>query len=285
GCIQSVTSIKEDNRSYNFYGAYARLFRSSTYFATFCFTNGTSKYFPTYVYILIWVLSKVVAFYIIGQLMECVLCARSSNRKYVEIVRELQEFMRHKQLPSSLQRRLLSYYEYKFQKTYFREAEILSIISGQLKQDLILHSCRKLVEDVNFFQNLPTPLIIRIVSVLTTEIYLVNDVIIKANTPGECMYFIASGCVAEYSRSGFEIKHLEDGEYFGEHSLLTREIRDHSYIATETCELYRLDYSDFVKVIMSYPDLVEKIAKHAMERIEQTDYTEAHSKRRVKVTK
>lgn len=60
--------------------------------------------------------------------------SRSSSRKYFEMLRELEEYMRHKQLPVSLQNRLLEYYEFKFQKSYFRESEILNILSGQLKQ-------------------------------------------------------------------------------------------------------------------------------------------------------
>ncbi|KAI4467165.1 i[[h]] channel isoform e [Holotrichia oblita] len=146
-----------------------------------------------------------------SEFMEIVISSRSSSRKYLEMVRELTEYMRHKQLPVALQNRLLEYYEFKFQKSYFRESEILNVISGQLKQ----------------------------------------------------------------------VSHLEDGEYFGEYSLLKQqEPREHSVIAVEICELYRLEYSDFVKVIMSYPDLIEKITKHALERIEATEFTAARYDRR-----
>lgn len=77
------------------------------------------------------------------------------------------------------------------------------------------------------------------------------------------------------------MSHLEDGEYFGEYSLLKQqEPREHSVIAVEICELYRLEYSDFVKVIMTYPDLIEKITRHALERIEATEFTAARYDRR-----
>lgn len=71
-----------------------------------------------------------------------------------------------------------------------------------------MHSCRKLVENVGFFKNLPLSLLLRIVSCLKTEIFLVNDVIIKANTPGDCMYFISTGTVAIYTKSGREVRFL-----------------------------------------------------------------------------
>lgn len=68
-----------------------------------------------------------------------------------------------------------------------------------------MHSCRKLVENVAFFKNLPLALIVRIVSSLRSEIFLVNDVIVKANTPGNSMFFIATGTVAVFTNSGREV--------------------------------------------------------------------------------
>lgn len=68
-----------------------------------------------------------------------------------------------------------------------------------------MHGCRQLVENVEFFKNLPLPLIIRIVSALDPDVYMVNDVVIKVNTIATCMYFIASGCVAVYTKSGQEV--------------------------------------------------------------------------------
>lgn len=68
-----------------------------------------------------------------------------------------------------------------------------------------MHSCRKLVENVAFFKNLPLALIVRIVSSLRSEVYLINDVIVKANTPGNSMFFIATGTVAVFTNSGREV--------------------------------------------------------------------------------
>lgn len=66
--------------------------------------------------------------------MEIVMAKTASSHKYVEMVRQLKEYMRHKQLPEYMQKRLLNYYEFRFQKSYFRETEILNTISAQLKQ-------------------------------------------------------------------------------------------------------------------------------------------------------
>lgn len=58
----------------------------------------------------------------------------SSAHKYDEMEGQLKEYMRHKQLPSYMRHRILRYYEFKYQKKYFRENEILNNISEQLRQ-------------------------------------------------------------------------------------------------------------------------------------------------------
>lgn len=70
----------------------------------------------------------------LARIMEVVMAKTSSSHKYVEMVRQLKEYMRHKQLPEYMQHRLILYYEFRFQKSFFRENEILNTVSGQLRQ-------------------------------------------------------------------------------------------------------------------------------------------------------
>lgn len=46
---------------------------------------------------------------------------------------QVNEYMKHKQLPIEMQQRLVSFYEYKFQKRYFREVGIANSLSGKYK--------------------------------------------------------------------------------------------------------------------------------------------------------
>lgn len=66
--------------------------------------------------------------------MEIVTILTASNHKYVEMLRQLREYMKAKKLPENTQKRLLNYYEFRFQKCYFKESEIFNVISSQLKQ-------------------------------------------------------------------------------------------------------------------------------------------------------
>lgn len=61
------------------------------------------------------------------------------------------------------------------------------------------------MENVDFFKNLPVSLLVRIVTVLQMETFMTNDVILKYDSQGDCMYFIGTGTVAIYTKSGLEV--------------------------------------------------------------------------------
>ncbi|KAL1501878.1 hypothetical protein ABEB36_007120 [Hypothenemus hampei] len=227
-----------------------------------------------------WYASNLFFIYILAIIMEIMKGKTSASHKYAEMERQLKDYMRHKQLSMQMRNRILIYYGFRFQKSYFRENEIMDTISEQLKQEINMHGCRKLVENVKFFRNLPINLLVRIISCLRIEVYLVNDIIIKANTPGTSMYFISSGTVAIYTKSGKEICHLEDGSHFGEIALIIKgTLRTASVIAVEVSEIYRLDQKDFVKAINPYPDLLANIQHIAAERMEVASMLDDYNKK------
>lgn len=219
-------------------------------------------------------------FYFMGILIFCYLVARimqfykgkySSKLKYQAALAHLKMYMSHKQLPRKTQYRIEGFYEFKFQSHFFRENEILTTMSVQMRQEIRMHSCRKLVENVSFFNNLPLSLLSQIVALLKAEIFLTNDLICRANTTGNCMYFIATGTVAVYTSTGREVVHLEDGAHFGEIALVMPDSkRVASVVAVEYCKIYKLERADFARTIQPFPMIWERIKKIALDRHEKT---------------
>lgn len=65
---------------------------------------------------------------------------------------------------------------------------------------------------------------------------------------------------------------LRDGDYFGEIAILYKEQkRIASVIAIDTCEVFRLNRSDFRKILQPHADLLKKMQMNAMTRMEQTE--------------
>lgn len=68
--------------------------------------------------------------YMFIQILNIVKIAYASKAKFYEIMNQLDAYMQMKQFPTHLQNRLKFFYRRKFRGAYFREDEILGILSG-----------------------------------------------------------------------------------------------------------------------------------------------------------
>ncbi|RZB94442.1 potassium/sodium hyperpolarization-activated cyclic nucleotide-gated channel 1 [Asbolus verrucosus] len=210
----------------------------------------------------------------------------SSRKKYSSLIDEIDEYMKYKELPARVKEKVFHYLEFKFQQHIFREDEILNTVSSVLKQEILLHTCQTMIETVDFFKDLPTQVMLRLVTKLRSEIYLPNDIIVMAGYTGNAMYFIYTGTVAVYTSTGKEVLflwgwneskhffsqicHLEDGGHFGEIALVYNEPRVATVVAVRECELFKLNRKDFQEAIEPFPELTKKIRVLAMSRMETT---------------
>lgn len=80
--------------------------------------------------------------------------------------------------------------------------------SEPLREEIALQSCRRLIENVAIFKNLPRNVLQLMVKNLKFEMYLPNDIIIKAGSHGDCMFFLSIGTVAVLTPTGKEVSCL-----------------------------------------------------------------------------
>lgn len=224
-------------------------------------------------------IGKVLVGFIWIVLVVTILNARIMEVKFVEIINQLQEYMRQKQLPMDLQDRILQHFFFKYQKKYFEEELITSLLSENLKKEANMHTCKSLIENVSLFRDLSPVEISKVVSYLIPEIFLPNDTIIQAGTQGEAMYFLASGTVAVYTRSGKEICHLQDGAYFGEISLVIKgQLRSATIKVLETSYIYRLNKKDLERCLLKNKTVMHKILRNAEDRLKEASKCEEEYK-------
>lgn len=193
-----------------------------------------------------------------------------SETKYEELIYQLDEYMVTKKLPQALRKRLLMYYEYRFQKQFFLEHLILNSLSEHLKYEVILYSCKNLINKVKLFQGAPKDVIGALVPMLKHEIYLPGDQIIKTDGINEHVYFISFGTIAVYLPNGREIYHLEDGHHFGEVQVIMQEYHEEylaSAVAIEITEVFYLDKRDFWYVVATHPEISDSLEKSAMTKL------------------
>ncbi|RZC37588.1 cNMP binding domain containing protein [Asbolus verrucosus] len=225
--------------------------------------------------IVTFIFGKVFVFYITVLFMHQLFNQRSLEIKYFETISQVKAYMSQKHLPMHMQLKLLQFYDYKYNKKFFQERNISSLLSDKLKGEINLNVCSKLVQSVALLAHLPQESLKQVVTYLKAEIYLPNDIIIKSGSVGDCMYFLASGTVAVWTPSGKEVCHLQDGAYFGEISLMIKDKRrTANIVAIEICEVYKLDRRAFKNCFKGNLELLKMLEDVAIERLEITQMFE-----------
>ena len=100
--------------------------------------------------------------------------------------------------------------------------------------------------------------------------YSTDDMIGRQGEIGRNIYFISQGRIQVISEGGN--RHhliLEDGDYFGDLSLILKERRTASARALEYCEIFVLAGEDFEIIRKEYPEFKEVLKKMSSERTEK----------------
>ena len=121
-----------------------------------------------------------------------------------------------------------------------------------------------MVAHVPLFSQLDAASISDLVGILKARTVPAGTTIIRKSEPGDAMYFIASGKVTVETATG-PIR-LEEGDFFGEMALLTRERRTATVTAVKSTDLLVLDCDDFHRFLDRNPDIGAKVRAVAHER-------------------
>lgn len=116
--------------------------------------------------------------------MQFIILIRSKNAshlRYQNILQQFEDFLMYKQMAFGTSKRLMDYYEYRFQKYFYKEGTVLDSLSSHLQHEILVTNCKRLVENVPFFTNFPPNLIMNIVKLLDAEIYLPKVIIDKCS--------------------------------------------------------------------------------------------------------
>lgn len=97
--------------------------------------------------------------------------------------------------------------------------------------------------------------------------------IVTEGEPGDAMYVIVSGLVEVWTKRGGKkivLAELKEGDFFGEISLVTGEVRTATVTALKETRLMKLNKSDFDEISAQYPKVLEVTRKILDKRIEDT---------------
>ncbi|XP_068633509.1 potassium/sodium hyperpolarization-activated cyclic nucleotide-gated channel 2-like [Battus philenor] len=235
-------------------------------------------------FIVAWLIAKIIVLHCAFMYIIALFGSESARAKYFMMAQQVETYMNQRKFPPNIKKKILKFYSLHFQSHFFVESRMISCVSGQLREDLIMYSGRQLMRDVAFLKHIPRALLLEVGLRLQLVIFITGDVIIKINTIGDSMYFIDKGTVAIYSETGKEVCHLEDGDFFGEIALVMKhKLRTATAVAVTNCELFKLTKEDFEATMACYPTVYEDIEKVALSRYERTHVLDEHHKAESKI--
>jgi voltage-gated potassium channel len=121
-----------------------------------------------------------------------------------------------------------------------------------------------MVARVPLFARLDAAAIAGLVGMLRARTVPAGTTIIRKGGRGDAMYFIASGRVEVESANDKVV--LQEGDFFGEIALLSREPRSATVTALRPTDLLVLDADDFLRLVDRLPDIGAKVQAVAKER-------------------
>jgi len=263
----------ESNR--NFFDQYLR----AVYWCiTTIATIGYGDYSPSkdsnlqIIYTIFIELSGVAVFgFIIGNIANLISNLDMVKSKFSKHLEEINVYLQSKNIPYSLQQRVNNYYFYLWEVRKGIDSKILlEDMPHTLKEEILMHLNRSIIEKVSIFQHSNELFLREIVQLLEPVVFLPDDYIIRQGEIGSCMYFLNAGEV-NVVVNNVKVAQLGSGSHFGETALLQDENRMGSIVAITYCETYRLTKQDFDSLRARYPEFDEKVKEIVLQRMADTE--------------
>ncbi|MDA3940561.1 MAG: ion transporter [Spirochaetia bacterium] len=205
---------------------------------------------------------------IIGNIASLIANIDVAKAQHREKMEKLNTFLRYRDIPQDLSRKINSYFDYLWQtRRGYDESSVLAELPSSLKTWVSLFLNKDIIEKVPIFEGASEEFIKETIMNLRPVVYTPGDYIVTAGELGFDMFFISKGNVDVVSADGSTIyATLSDGHFFGEIALLLSMPRTASIIAKGYCDLYSLDKETFEKILARYPAFAETIRELAETR-------------------
>lgn len=199
--------------------------------------------------------------YIIGNIANVIANIDAAKSKHLEKMEEINNFIRYRDIPATLQQKIRSYYHYIWESRHgFNETSVVDELPMGLRVQVAMHLNRNILEKVSIFQGASERMLEELVVNLKAVVAPPKDPIFRCGEIGDKMYFISSGQVAIVSEDEkTTYATMVEGQFFGESALLFSQPRNATARAVSFCDLYTLDKETFDRVINKYPDFAQRI--------------------------
>jgi CRP-like cAMP-binding protein len=206
--------------------------------------------------------------FIIGNISNLIANMDIAKSAHKEKVERINTFLKYKNIPVQLHRRVNNYYDYLWEsRRGYNESHVIEELPLSLKTQITIQMNRDLIKKVPLFKGAPESFLKEVILNLEPVIFTPGDYIMKAGELGYEMYFISSGRVDVLSADeSITYATLEAGAFIGEMALLLSSPRTATVKAMEYCDLYMLTKDIVDSILPRYPEIALTMSKEAERR-------------------
>lgn len=180
----------------------------------------------------------------------------------------ISQYLRFRQVPHKINTQVRNYYEYLWaHHKGMKEDTLFDDLPVQFRLGILQHLARKLIDKVPLFKFCSPVLRNSLLTALQPQTFAPDVYITREGEIGKEIFFLSRGTVEITSDNG-KRKHgkLEDGDYFGDLSLIFGEKRMASVKAITFCEIFVLHRNDFNRIRNEYSEFRDVLKKTSSER-------------------
>lgn len=229
--------------------------------------------------ILAMVLSAGIYAYVIASMSALVSLMNISHARYYDKLNELNAYIASRGVPSELQVRTRKFVRYYLQKkTVFDETALFEVLPSSLREELLTHYVKTVVQHLSFFQEVEPQFAADIALRLQPVFFAPQSLVIAVDTQASELFIVSSGTLVVVlqhedpkTEQELPIAMLHEGDHFGELALLCehRQRRHMASVRAKTyCELHSLRYDYIQKAMKKYPLVRTKLVEMAQLRWE-----------------
>jgi len=206
--------------------------------------------------------------FIIGNIASLLSSLDSAKTTFWNRVELVTQFLRSRRVPQEVNENVRGYYEYTWSRYRgANERNLLVDLPAPLRLEVLTHLAHEVLERVPLFRHCGPVLRNELLMALEPTIITPGGYAVREGEMANGIYFISRGTVEVLSDNG-ATSHgtLEDGDYFGDLSLLLGERRTASARAVAYCDLLVLPKGEFERIKHDYEEFREALKTLSSER-------------------
>ena len=137
-------------------------------------------------------------------------------------------------------------------KLEYKKSASIALAEDIRQHSTDVNTIAALLSNFSIFRTLTEENLKDLVSMLRLRKHVPNDIIIRKGDPGKNLYIILSGLVDVLDQDGISIAKLQNGEVFGEMSLISGDCVGATIKVLETTTVLYIRGQDFLKVLNRY---------------------------------